>query len=63
MKPYIMSAFLVLSHTVSYSQSTTMENYKIVNVGTISIPSNWSAYLLGHQSVLSAGVPGLKEKP
>ncbi len=40
MKPYIISAFLVLSHAVSYSQSTTMENYKVVNVGTISIPSN-----------------------
>ena len=40
MKPYIISAFLVLFHTVSYSQSTTIENYKIVNVGTISIPTN-----------------------
>lgn len=40
MKLYIISTFLVISNYVSYSQPTTMELYKIVNVGTISIPTN-----------------------
>jgi hypothetical protein len=34
-----MSLLFVLRCFVSFSQSTTMENYRIVNIGTISIPT------------------------
>jgi hypothetical protein len=40
MKLFIITLFFLQLNFVSYSQSIIMENYKIANVGNISIPSN-----------------------